>query len=405
MKKKKYLLVNAYSINNRGDAGIVVSMIHLIRKYDKNAEIYVMSSHWKENEAFYKEYDVHSVPAIWALNKNESSLERYFNGLKKYMRFSINSNAEVLRYYEQADIVFSVGGGYIYSSRKGPLGVGLLNSLFHVWLAKKMDKKVISFPQSVGPLPSKIDKLLVKTVLKNVDTFISRERITTELLGNLGLENVKEIPDIGFILPSREVECAEIEEDRSTYKVGLTLLDWRFARKNSDFNDIESYVNKVADCCKELIGKYKNVSFYIFPQVTVGEGDTDVEVSKLLLNKIGSNKCSIIDLDKIVDVPEQLVNLYGKMDVFIGSRMHSTIFALASGTPTLALAYQYKTKGTFELMGAGDYVFDVQDFSSQEVYNAIINILEGENYPIDKVHQEISNIQSELIQEIGRNEA
>ncbi|GAB6440840.1 polysaccharide pyruvyl transferase family protein [Bacillus luti] len=401
MKKKKYLLVNAYSVNNRGDAGIVVSMIHLIRKHDQNAEIYVMSSHWKENELFYKEYDVHSVPAVWSLNQNESSLKRYFNGFKKYMAFSISTKSESLIHYNQADIIFSVGGGYIYSSRRGPLGVGLLNSLFHVWLAKKLNKRVISFPQSVGPLSSKIDKVLAKRVLGKVDTFISREKITTDLLKGLGLKNVIEVPDIGFILPSLAVKCTEIEEDTSTYKVGLTLLDWRFARKNSDFNDIESYVEKVAECCQDLMKKYKNISFYIFPQVTVGDGDTDIEVSNLLLDKIGSANCSIIDLDKTVDVPEQLVSLYGKMDVFIGSRMHSTIFALASGTPTLALAYQYKTKGTFELMGAGDYVFDVQAFSSQQLFSTITDILESESYPMKNVHREIANIQSKLMEELN----
>ena len=52
------------------------------------------------------------------------------------MAFSISTKSESLIHYNQADIIFSVGGGYIYSSRRGPLGVGLLNSLFHVWLAK-----------------------------------------------------------------------------------------------------------------------------------------------------------------------------------------------------------------------------------------------------------------------------
>ena len=96
---------------------------------------------------------------------------------------------------------------------------------------KKLNKRVISFPQSVGPLSSKIDKVLAKRVLGKVDTFISREKITTDLLKGLGLKNVIEVPDIGFILPSLAVKCTEIEEDTSTYKVGLTLLDWRFARK------------------------------------------------------------------------------------------------------------------------------------------------------------------------------
>ncbi|MBZ5749056.1 polysaccharide pyruvyl transferase family protein [Metabacillus rhizolycopersici] len=393
----KFLLINAYSAKNRGDAGIVASMIHLIRDIYPKAEISVMSSFWKENESFYNNYKVHSIPPTWILDHNQSSIKRYITGLKILSESLISKNSVDIKPFKEADVVISVGGGYLYSSRKGPLGVGLLNSLFHVWLAKKTNNKVIGFPQSVGPITYELDKKIVKSVLKKADTFISREKITTDFLINLGLENVKQIPDIGFILPELEVPNNKIQFIDKKVKIGLTLLDWRFAKKNSTETDIKDYVTKVADACKLLLEDGIDCHFYIFPQVTVGEGDSDLHVSNMLNEMLGKKVSTVINLDLIENRPEYLVNLYGKMDVFIGSRMHSTIFALAGNTPTIALAYQHKTRGTFNEIGLDKYVLDVVDFSQHDLYKLMEEIVKEENYPINKVEQKIKEIKKELI--------
>ncbi|WP_416876491.1 polysaccharide pyruvyl transferase family protein, partial [Kitasatospora sp. SC0581] len=149
---------------------------------------------------------VESVPAVWDLSKDNSSIKRYIRGTKSFFTsFLSNKNNNQLSYYNMADTVISVGGGYLYSSRRGPLGIGLLNSLFHIYLAKKMKKTVICFPQSVGPLNYIIDKWIVKKVLKKVDLFMSREAITTKLLKSFGLKKVIEIPDIGFTLSPADI--------------------------------------------------------------------------------------------------------------------------------------------------------------------------------------------------------
>ncbi len=39
------------------------------------------------------------------------------------------------------------------------------------------------------------------------------------------------------------------------------------------------------------------------------------------------------------------------MDLFLGTRLHSNIFALVAGVPVVAVAYQYKTFGLMEMIG------------------------------------------------------
>ncbi|WP_164899086.1 hypothetical protein, partial [Mesorhizobium sp. M7A.F.Ca.MR.362.00.0.0] len=89
-----------------------------------------------------------------------------------------------------------------------------------------------------------------------VDTFISRESITTQLLKDLKvISNVKQIPDIGFTLPNRSIKTKETLLAKGDVKIGLTLLDWRFAKKDSTVEDIDRYISKVANACNELFSQ------------------------------------------------------------------------------------------------------------------------------------------------------
>jgi colanic acid/amylovoran biosynthesis protein len=63
------------------------------------------------------------------------------------------------------------------------------------------------------------------------------------------------------------------------------------------------------------------------------------------------------------------------MDAFLASRMHSAIFAISRGIPTMALAYQPKTIGTFELLGLGEYVREVQDVTGQEIADHLLRVV------------------------------
>ncbi len=372
---KKVLIINAYSYKNRGDCGIIISMVDLLRKAYQNEklQISVMSQFYEENASFYNDFSIKSVPPVWNINlEGRGFLYKYFDGLKKVIRYK----KQDLQVVESADIVLSAGGGYLYSSRKGFFGVGFLNCLYHIWLAQKLKKKVMLFPQSVGPLNFFLDKWILKKVFDHVDIFYSREGITTSLAHNINLQcKVKEVPDIAFTLAPLKndaiVKAAGISADK--VNVGITVLDWRFAKSNSEESDIEAYLNKIATSLKTLHAKMENLSVFIFPQVTVSEKDGDTGVSVLLQRKIGEI-AKVVSLDNVVN-PKELVYLYSQMNAFVGSRMHSAIFALAGHVPTVALAYQPKTIGTFNLAQMDSYALEIQEFSSQELLEKLESVL------------------------------
>ena len=65
--------------------------------------------------------------------------------------------------------------------------------------------------------------------------------------------------------------------------------------------------------------------------------------------------------------PEQLKGMIACMDVFVGTRMHSNIFAIGAGIPTAAIAYQQKTSGIMEELGFADLVIDIGDITEDKL--------------------------------------
>ncbi|MNN85513.1 colanic acid biosynthesis protein [compost metagenome] len=86
-----------------------------------------------------------------------------------------------------------------------------------------------------------------------------------------------------------------------------------------------------------------NASIYIMPQV-IGPGpDNDLLISREVFQEVRN-----IDSVHLVDhdlTPEELKYLYSKMDLFVGTRMHSNIFALSEHVPCVAISYDLKPDG------------------------------------------------------------
>jgi colanic acid/amylovoran biosynthesis protein len=400
-QKKKVLIINAYSYNNRGDAGIVVAMIDLIKlTFKNNVDISVMSQFHKENVLFYEKMNVSSVPPVWDILNPKGFIKKYFTGLKKVLFYKKQQTNEI----ENADLILSAGGGYLYSSKIGPLGIGFVNVLYHLWISKKYKKKVVLFPQSIGPLNFSLDKIILKKVLSKVDVLYSREEITSNLMRENKVKiKLEQLPDIAFILDAKKHTLLDdnLKEGENYLKIGITVLDWRFAIKGSNSRDIEDYLSKISNTINDLkhITEQK-VKVYIFPQVTVSDLDGDFPVSLELQKKI-NEESEIVNLDKIQN-PKELIYLYSKMDIFIGSRMHSAIFSLVGNVPTIALAYQPKTLGTFNLVGLEEFVLDIRTFQKKDLQNKIIELIKSKSKIKQDVQEQVAQIRQKIIYELSK---
>jgi colanic acid/amylovoran biosynthesis protein len=102
------------------------------------------------------------------------------------------------------------------------------------------------------------------------------------------------------------------------------------------------------------------------------------------------NNATVIELGKDLTT-EELMEKYGSMNVFIASRMHSAIFALNAGVPTIALAYQPKTTGTFKLLDLEAYAADITDFTEHWLYERLLNASQKESVSLTDKRQKMKS--------------
>jgi len=72
---------------------------------------------------------------------------------------------------------------------------------------------------------------------------------------------------------------------------------------------------------------------------------------------------------------DELIAGYRKLHIHVGSMMHSTILAMSVGVPTLALAYDIKSMGFFELFGLENLVKPIDTLDEDRLFAAIVELV------------------------------
>ncbi len=385
----RILITNAYSARNRGDAAIILGMLESLRRTEefREAEIKISSVDAAADAAHYP------VPTIPSFQSVKSSFSRsaflsslYF--LLVLLPLSLvwavcwrfgrldapvpGSLRKLLREYAASDLVIAAGGGYLYTTSSIRGNVVLLINLYCFFFAVLLGKPVALYAQSIGPFAGSLQSRLVRRVLSMVMLVEVREDFSRRLLDDWGLATpVARVADAAFLLPAREPERGlDSGASGGGATVGMTARKW-FRNRDRQLE----YEQSLASFVRWLIQE-RGASVVFLPQVTYTEGRDDDRV-------VARRVASAVDRDDRVQVVESELTapeikwLCGRMDFFVGTRMHSNIFALSSGVPTVAIAYQPKTTGIMTELGLGRWVVPIDGLSLAELQRAFDGVCEG----------------------------
>lgn len=141
---------------------------------------------------------------------------------------------------------------------------------------------------------------------------------------------------------------------------GLIYLDPERARSAFDVrDDYPALLRSVVDGLLERDG----TRVVLIPHALspIGHSESDRDACKRLSEDLGggaSERLEVLSGDYRVS---EIKELLGRLDWFCGTRMHSTIGALSSGTPAAALAYSPKFRGVFEQCAMGHRVVSLSE--------------------------------------------
>lgn len=284
-----------------------------------------------------------------------------------------------LRAIRECDYIFDVTMGDSFSDIYSKNYYEYLIKLKRIVLL--MNKNYILLPQTYGPFRYKESAKKANTIFKKAKYIFCRDVLSRAILKDeFGIENSVDTTDMAFALPYNK---SEYSFNNARKKVGINVSGLLYRGGFESKNQFELKVNYskfVYDIINYFSGR-GDYEIYLIPHVIdVKENayDDDYKVCQMIQQEFENVK-----LAPEFKSPIEAKSYISNMDLFIGSRMHSTIAAFSSGVVTIPISYSRKFEGLYGSLG----------------YSFTINAKEEDNVSIvEKVKSYVERI-SDLVDE------
>ncbi len=297
---KKIVLSGYYGFNNLGDEAVLAGITSLLKNKNKELKITVLSASPQKTAELY--------------------------GVNAVSRSSI---IQILAVLAEADLFIS-GGGSLLQDVTGSFSVPYYLGL--AWLAKMQGSKTVYYAQGAGPLNKSWSRKLTALSLNRFELLGVRDQGSKELLKNTGVKKeIKLTVDPVFAL--YDPLSNKRQQIKGKLEVGISVRPWSV-----------DYLDELAAGLNQFARK-KNIKFILFP---MHQGSDD-QISLALKEKLEAES----EIFELPEQPQKALKSFSQLDLFVGVRLHSLIFALLNQVPLLALSYDPKIEG---LLSELDYL-------------------------------------------------
>ncbi len=305
-KHDEILISGYYGFKNSGDDALLTAMINDISKYKESPNIVVLSKNPRETEKLYR--------------------------VKSINRFNFPS---ILKHMRKADMLISGGGTLM---QDGTSTKSLIYYLTVINLALKCGLKVMLYSNGIGPLNHAGSRERTRDVLNKVDLITLRDKASEQLLKEIGVNKpgilVTADPALGLDCIDKDagrkvLEEYEVPEGRKL--IGISVRRW--AENCRDFEQV------LASVCDYISEKYGMYPVFIPMQI-----ERDLVISQSIAARM---KTEAAVINKRYSVQE-IMSVVANMEMCIGMRLHSLIYAAVSSIPLIGLVYDPKVSSFME---------------------------------------------------------
>lgn len=393
---KRILILGLHSALNSGDAALVTVAVSMARRAFPGDRIVLSANHPASYQSYADETIGSLVSSIWNQPKSGALARKIWTALslptalcisaglfrvfrKVFVKGLLGDQADLLRAIAEADVVLACPGGYLY----GRSGMGpFLSTIFPFAVAGIFGKRVIYLSQSIGPCRKRWQRSILKWLLQRSGAIMVRERrsqqFVAELLGAES-ESLMLVPDFGFAYVGASHWVARdflrsmgVPVDSGAHCVGVTAIN--HATQTGDADVQTAYEAAILTALERYAESLDSPLHVLWLPQCRGPGslEDDREVIRgMLARSSAAGKVVMHTFEQ--DVPLGLLwACYGCLDVLIGTRMHSGIFALCQGVPIVAISYLYKTEGIMTELGLEDWVVSARGITASDITRRLV---------------------------------
>ncbi|MBP2097440.1 polysaccharide pyruvyl transferase family protein [Enterococcus rivorum] len=359
------LIENAVPLNN-GDAALIFALGEKLESLGHS--VMYSCSEYKVVKKMYPEKKW--IPSILSY--------RWVNNMPVFKQIYYYLSVLFRKKLKNQDLIISAPGGYINSY------YGFENKMLILNLYKKLlNKPIIMFSQSVGPLSKNDEKLLVK-YLPIFSEFFVRDSISYNRVRSVSTySNLFQTYDAALMLGMTDYHNKKV-----TNRIAISVRKWQF-----DKRDEVTYHNLVKKVIKICIEKGYSVTFLSTCQGIPRYVDDTISAKKIVDSLPNMMKQYVTVDDRQYTLNSLRRRLEG-FDFIIGTRLHMCILGWLSGTPAFNISYEEKGKACYEYLQMDEFSIDYNE--SNDFSKKLNNFLDMEEKLKNKYFAKIREINKEM---------
>ena len=346
-KHDEILISGYYGFKNSGDDALLTAIIDDISKYKESPNIVVLSKNPQETQRLYRVKSINriNIPAI-------------------------------IKHMRKAGLLIS-GGGTLMQDGTGTKS--LWYYLEVIKLALRNNVKVMLYSNGIGPLNHAGSIEQTREVLNKVDLITLRDDASAQILKDIGVNCPKAVvtadPALGLEPAPKEVGrsiLSSIGVPKGKRLIGVSVRRW-----GDNCRDFEKIIAKVCDYAYTKYGLY---TVFIPMQI-----ERDLVISQSIARRMTASssilnrRCSVAEVMSVVSC----------MDVCIGMRLHSLIYAAVASVPLIGLVYDPK-------------ISSFMNYTRQRLYVGVADMTEDKLIEtLDKCMKDYDSIAGELRNNYG----
>lgn len=347
------LISGYYGFDNIGDESILRSVITSIRARLPDCSLTVLSHN---PEATREKYGVDAVDRMAPM--------------------------EIVRAVKRCDMLISGGGSLLQDVTSSK---SLQYYLSIIRLAKHYHKKVFIYSQGIGPIDRPANRRATARVLRTVDGIVVRDERSANLLAEIGVPRDKVVITADPVLRMARRDKAEGAEALRKAGVpeqrGLTV-GWAIREKDAN----SPFIGEVMECIRWLREEYGAESVLI-----PFHYEEDLAVSREIASRLdGAAFCL---QEKYLS--EDTLSIIGNMDIMVGMRLHSLIYAAIMGVPMVGISYDPKCTAFLRSVGM-EPLSTKKSFTAQTFKENFARILAQGKEQAETVSEHVVELQNKL---------
>lgn len=345
MKNNKTIvaIIGGYGQGNTGDEAILSEIVRQLKRSISYSRLhFIVFSYDKEK----------------TLNASKMEWLKVIGWSRRYL--SIKWIFDILKTLYTIDMLIIGGGSVIYDASILPLSLLIL-------FCKILNKKVMCYAIGASHIRGIWQRFLACLTLNTVDLITVRDVDAREYLARLHIIkptiivtadpamtlNAKTSENIVHILSLEDI----IKDE--TPLVGISMRNW------SGMADDPIIFDKIKVILREVVRhliEQLNLEVVFIPLSFFSSMEWDDRIAAHeLIETINIKEKSRINIIEGEYLPEEISGILGSMDMVIGMRLHSLIFAANQGVPIVAINYDPKIKGFMKMINQQDKIIEFND--------------------------------------------